>query len=72
MYTVVIRSDPQTNSHTAQVRVRCSILHSIKERKRKRGTGTNLVCWVLVAGKGPDEDLGGGGRPNDRARARQV
>ena len=33
--------------------------------------------WVLVAGKGPDEDLGslaagGGGRPSYRARAREV
>ena len=27
--------------------------------KGREGGGANLVRWVLVAGKGPDEDLGG-------------
>ena len=45
--------------------------------KGREGGGANLVRWVLVAGKGPDEDLGslaagGGGRPSYRARAREV
>jgi hypothetical protein len=61
MYTVVITSDPNSNSQIASVRVR--ELGSAQQRGKRRGTGT----WcVLVAGKmarrrlgeGTDEDLG--------------
>jgi len=57
MHTLtLIRSDRNTESQIAQIRVWCSVLH---RRKAREGCGrAYLVWWVLVAGKGSDEDLG--------------
>jgi hypothetical protein len=52
MYTLVITSDPNSNSQIASVRVR--ELGYAQQRGKRRVAGT---WWVLVAGKGPDEEL---------------
>ena len=51
MHTLtLIRSDRNTESQIAQIRVWCSVLH---RRKAREGCGrAYLVWWVLVAGKG--------------------
>jgi len=59
MHTLaLIRSDPNTESQIAQIRV-WVLRFAQKEGKRGARAGrAYLVWWVLVAGKGSDEDLG--------------